>query len=337
MTAPSTLPTPVDDARWDRITADLTRRGFLGATVTATLAALAACGTGPGPDATGAPSQERRPVSTPMGDYDIPVAPQRVIAIDSRTDLEPAVALGLPLIGYTMRTAQPWVPLPEGVPLLSEIPDLEQILGLEPDLILCTKLERESEFWPATRLQEIAPVLPVEYGLSWQENLRRIAGWLGRPDDAEASIGEYDTAVAEVRARHADAISRATVVGVTYSPESAQLWGTSLLGDEVLEQPAGAVLRDLGGRTLDIGSFADDTSLALENIEVLAAADAILFADTDGPDSLLAQLQTQPLWQGLPAVAAGRVAVQKGDTYFGGGYTSAYVLQGWDDAYATLA
>ena len=337
MTAPTVLPTRdpgVTDAQWARIVADLTRRGFLAGTAAAALA-LAGCAGGTGPAAPGAPSGDRRAVSTPQGDYDIPVDPQRVVAIDSRVDLEPAVALGLPLIGYTNRTAQPWIPLPDGVPLLSQIPDVEQILGLEPDLIICTKLEQESEFWPISRLQEVAPVLPVEYSLTWQENLRRIAGWLGRPDAAETAIGEYDAAVADVRARHADAISGSTVIGVTYSPEEGRLWGTSLQGVE-FEQPAGAVLRDLGGRTLDTALFADDTSLAMENIEVLEAADAILFADSR-EDPLLDRLRTQPLWQQLPAVRAGRVAVQYGDTYFGGGYTSAYVLQGWDDTFATLA
>jgi ABC-type enterochelin transport system substrate-binding protein len=45
-------------------------------------------------------AQEMRSVTTQYGTYDIPAAPKRVVAIDSRLDLQPALALGLPVIGH---------------------------------------------------------------------------------------------------------------------------------------------------------------------------------------------------------------------------------------------
>ena len=103
---------------------------------------LAACGD----SGSSSGETEMRSVTTPLGTYDIPVNPKRVVAIDSRLDLEPAVALELPLVGYTYAHATPWVPIDSSVPFLSEIPNREQILALEPDLIVC--LNYESEWWP---------------------------------------------------------------------------------------------------------------------------------------------------------------------------------------------
>lgn len=45
-------------------------------------------------------AQETRAIATSAGSYDIPADPRRVVAIDFRLDVEPALALGLPIAGY---------------------------------------------------------------------------------------------------------------------------------------------------------------------------------------------------------------------------------------------
>ena len=51
-------------------------------------------------------------ITTSAGTYDIPLEPQRLIAVDHRLDLEPALALGLPVIGYSLRdNLAAWVPV----------------------------------------------------------------------------------------------------------------------------------------------------------------------------------------------------------------------------------
>ena len=69
------------------------------------------------------------------------------------------VALELPLVGYTYAHATTWVPIDSSVPFLSEIPNREQILALEPDLIVC--LNYESEWWP---------VAEIPYGMMWADD-----------------------------------------------------------------------------------------------------------------------------------------------------------------------
>lgn len=64
-----------------------------------------------------------RVVETPQGRVSIPVTPRRVVAIDSRSNLEPALLFGLPVIGYSHSPARPWVPVPAETRMLRAPPD----------------------------------------------------------------------------------------------------------------------------------------------------------------------------------------------------------------------
>ena len=166
---------------------------------------LAACGD----SGSSSGETEMRSVTTPLGTYDIPVNPKRVVAIDSRLDLEPAVALELPLVGYTYAQATPWVPIDSSVPFLSEIPNREQILALEPDLIVC--LNYESEWWPVAEMSTIAPVLTTEFTDDWRTNLSRLSGWLGRTATLDRLTLDYDNLISDIRSRHAEKIASKTL------------------------------------------------------------------------------------------------------------------------------
>ncbi|MGV0152844.1 hypothetical protein ACSW29_05850 [Rhodococcus sp. GB-02] len=52
------------------------------------------------------------------------------MAVDARTDLEPAIALELPVFGYNISPATEWVPIDGSAEYLSDKPNLGQILGL---------------------------------------------------------------------------------------------------------------------------------------------------------------------------------------------------------------
>ncbi|NKW63176.1 hypothetical protein GS937_01340, partial [Rhodococcus hoagii] len=127
------------DRQWAELTAALSRRGFLGAIALGATAFTVGCGTSSGSDTASAAT---RAVTTPLGTYDIPVAPQRVVVIDSRLDLEPALALELPVIATSYDTPAPWLP-PVDARVLTAPVDLEEVLGLAPDLIVCVNLDSE--------------------------------------------------------------------------------------------------------------------------------------------------------------------------------------------------
>lgn len=295
---------------------EISRRGFAG--ICAAALALPP----------GAANAGRRQVETSLGLLDIPAEPGRVVAIDSRIGLEMALALDLPLVGYSHSRARPWVPVPANVPFLAAPADLEQILMLEPDLILCPDTAPNSDWWPLARLRAIAPVLPSDHRLTWQVNLSRLAGWLGRAAAAAGPIAEHAASVADARARHVRAIETSLVAALRFDGLKRRVLVSSAGTGYGNVMPA-QVLAELGGRAIGAERLGPYGEVALEAFgDVLGDVDAILLIDFgDGGPQALAR---ERLWQRLPAVRAGRVQVVAGNCTFGSLYTARYLLTAWE-------
>jgi iron complex transport system substrate-binding protein len=279
-------------------------------------------------------ASERRMVNTPLGPVEVPVAPRRVVAIDSRISLEMALALDLPLVGYSHSRARPWVPVPASVPFLAAPPDLEQILMLEPDLILCPDTSAHSEWWPLARLRRIAPVLPSNHRTHWRGNLDRLAGWLQRTAVAERAVTAYAEQIAGLRRRHDGVLRRSLLAAATYDPLKRRLMVRSDGTGYGFVMPA-QVLADLGGRAVEAGRLGPYGEVALESLgDVLGRVDGILLIDL-GDRAPLA-LAREPLWQRLPAVRVGQVHVTRGNSVFGSVYIAHHLAGAWDALLARL-
>ncbi|MGE7469320.1 ABC transporter substrate-binding protein [Bosea sp. NPDC003192] len=277
----------------------------------------------------------KRQVETSLGRLDIPAMPQRVVAIDSRIGLEQALAFDLPLVGYSHSRARSWVPVPASVPFLAAPPDLEQILMLAPDLILCPDSAPNSDWWPLLRLPAIAPVLPSNHRITWQENLTQLGGWLGRPEGAARVVAAHAEAIAAIRVRHRPVIESALFAAVHYDAIKRRLLVRSAGTRYGLVMPA-QVLAELGGREVSADRLGPNGEVALDSFgDVLGAVDAILLIDFgDGGPMELAH---EPLWQRLPAVRAGRVETVVGNCTFGSLYTARYLARAWDALFARLS
>lgn len=277
----------------------------------------------------------RRQVETTLGRVDIPAAPQRVVAIDSRIGLEQALAFDLPLVGYSHSRARPWVPVPRSVPFLAAPPDLEQILMLAPDLILCPDSAPNSDWWPLARLPAIAPVLPSNHRITWQENLIRLGGWLDRSREAARMVAAHADTIAAIRERHGPAIERSLVAAVHYDAIKRRLLVRSAGTRYGLVMPA-QVLTELGGSEVRADRLGPNGEVALDSFgNVLGAVDAILLIDfgDGGPQAL----GREALWQRLPAVKAGRTQTVAGNCTFGSLYTARYLARAWEALFARLS
>lgn len=333
-TAPSrdaeTLDPMYLDRQWAHLTAALTRRGFLGAVAAGAAAVTVGCGTSDGSDPAAA---DTRTVTTPLGTYDIPAAPKRVLAVDSRLDLEPAVALGLPLIGYNNSPVRPWVPVDPSVPYLGEKPNLEQILAMAPDLVICCNAG--GEWWPTDRLQEIAPVLTTDFEVDWRENLARLAGWLGATERSDALAAEYDALISDIAGRHRDLTAATTVASISYLPNQGRVFVTSTANTGKGLLPTESTLAGIGGRSPGRELFTDpENGLSLEQLDLIADCDGFMMT---GSREEYDALMSETLWGRLPAVQAGHVTLLEGETYYGGAYTVPVVARGWDALYTRMA
>ncbi|MBD8506574.1 ABC transporter substrate-binding protein [Hoyosella sp. G463] len=290
-----------------------TRRDFLALAATTVL--LAGCSGDGDAGTSGEAPVPARTVTTPLGAVEVPAEPRRVVAIDSRQDLEIALALGLPVVGYTSRMVQPWVPLGGGARRLESPVDVEEIRELGPDLILATSIE--DEYWLAPGLVDVAPVLPIDPAAPWPENLRAVSGWLGAEQAARAALDRYEDRLERVRERHGTAAMTEPVAVV-------DLRAPGQVGD--LSHPPGVpstVLADLDVPVLRFTPSADE-QLGREAGELLARAGRLLVV-TNEPGLDAASLAGDEVFGTVPAVRDGRLVVT-GDVAYGSVYTALEIL-----------
>ncbi|MBB3037033.1 ABC transporter substrate-binding protein [Hoyosella altamirensis] len=313
---------PYSEARWNQLVDQLTRRDFM--IGSASLAALlSACSVQQGDSDQGASAT--RTVTTALGTYDIPLEPRRVIAIDSRLDLEPAVSLQLPLVGYSYSEAERWVPVEGDLEVLTSPVNLEEVAALQPDLIICTDLGTEDPQWPREALMQIAPVLPLDFTLPWRESLTQLIGWLGISDTgkARAATAEYESKLEDIRGRHRRGLAEHKIALINYGSGGANGTAPSGIAAQVAHDLGIELYRPVEGKD----------PISPERYDLLAPADGLLVTTAvDGaPDR-----GTDVLWGEIPAVAAGAVIYSNGNVNFGSVYTASYCLDLFDDLLTRL-
>lgn len=186
-------------------------------------------------------------------------------------------------------------------------PDLGAIAALAPDLIVGS-IPGHGELYG--RLAGIAPTLlfdprPGPGDMSrYQERVstfRTLAVVLGRIDRADAHLAHLDSVFGQARA----------------GLEAAGLAGTRVIVARVLPDPPGfavmapnafasLVLEKAGLVNAWPGGF-DDDGFQTVGVEALAAIpDATLLYVADADEPVVQALTTNPAWQGLPIVQAGK-------------------------------
>jgi iron complex transport system substrate-binding protein len=254
----------------------------------------------------------------------LPHPPERIVAIDYRTDVEPALVLGLPLVAGGYADDRPWVPFPEATARIALPSAVEHILSFAPDLIICCADSPERDWWPYAQLQAAAPTIPTSFKSPWQDDLRLLAGCLGLMSRAEAAIAEYDDLVAALRARHRAVLATRRLASVQYSARSKTFYVHTPGSSEWLGIKR-ALLDDLGALTVAPDAIGDDgVTVSSENItRVLGDIDAIIVGDLGSGG--LSDLADNPLWQRLPAVRAGMVREIPGNSNYGSLFTARFV------------
>lgn len=277
-----------------------------------------------------AQAQEMRSVTTRYGTYDIPVAPKRVVAIDSRLDLQPALALGLPVIGYAHSRPGPWVPVADGLEFYGSEVNIEQVLASNPDLIICAGYDPESVWWPANKLRAIAPVVPTEGDMPWKEALRALADLLGMAGQGEDAFGAYDALIADIKTRHADKLATRTIVSVQPGQGTTYLMnGQRVLQPQVLADLGAKTIPPLEGQDYDREVTAEQFGTVLGNVDGIILSTSVP-EDVDG-------IKDEPLWQRLPAIANNATVTSNGNINYGSIYSAIHVAKMIDELLGKIA
>ncbi len=289
------------------------------------LAATAACGGGeaaaPEPAADAAPAPTTRTISTEQGTVEVPADPQRIVvlsgglagylyALDAPVAATDTRVLGVtnldggfPPAWADAATEQGTTPLPAGEQL-----SIEAVAAADPDLIVgggqgITAVQAAENYQTLT---EIAPtVLVPTTVVAWQEQLRLVAGAIGREDRVAELVQAYEDKVAEVEG------------AITVPPEPV-VFILSLPNGKPYLIPQNAALPALAG---ELGFTADDVLTKAGNPPLYGSGDSFevspeLLAQTataprafvvalGGPTA--EQLAKDPVYAQLPAFQAGQV------------------------------
>jgi iron complex transport system substrate-binding protein len=270
------------------------------------MAAWAGAGCSRADEPSGGASGDVVDVRHEAGTSRVPARPRRVAVLEARGTLECALALGLPVVALGVDdlgvpdalARMPGADVATRIDVTSGGVDLEQLAATTPDVILTNASGYEYDVSP---LRELAPlvVLPNNREEPWPVTLRRVAGWFGLQERAEAAIAEYEQERDAVRARHAGVLSTSTVTAFNALRDVLIVQGEQALMVQTL--------RDLGGRRPP-GQPAQAQELSLEQVDRVDADRLVRFSYGDDD----ADLQSSLLYQRLPAVRAGRVLTVDG-------------------------
>ncbi len=300
------------------------------AALSGALLITAGCGTTEQPGSS-TPDGEGGPVTVTDGrgktiNLDAPA--QRVVGLEWG-DVEMLVTLGVMPVGVAdVEGYSTWVtaaPLDDSVTDVGTRvePSIDAIVALEPDLVI-TELARDNSF--LEQLEQYVPVL-VTVGSDASRNLDRmrddfqmIAAAVGKVDEAERVLEEFDAALAEGR----QAIADAGAAGAPFAIADGWRQGSSIsirmFGEGALVSQVGIAL---GLRNAWPGAGDEAWGLDVTDVEGLTVLDDeeihFLYNASDADDVFADGLAGHPIWDSLPFVERGQVhRVTDGIWTFGG-------------------
>lgn len=253
------------------------------------------------------PTENCRVVQHALGETCIPQNPQRVITLFTPT-LANSLALGVRPIASTYITGFPLAEYLEGK--VNEVesvggvndPNLEKILELKPDLILCTsRLEGIYQ-----QLSHIAPTAALSLPFpppSWKEQLEELAQVLDKEDVSQQLISDYWQRITALKQSLGD---RRHTLKVSVANISSE-YGIWAYGEKHF---SGMVLSDIGlQRPLaQQGDFFYIENISQEKM-IDIDGDVLFFVSwgRDDDKKTLEKLQKNPLWKQLKVVQENKV------------------------------
>ncbi|MEL6936021.1 MAG: iron-siderophore ABC transporter substrate-binding protein [Cyanobacteria bacterium J06607_17] len=259
------------------------------------------------------PNIPTRPVEHVMGISQVPVAPKRIVVLDT-TPLDAALALGINPVG-TISYGMPPSYLGEkasDIEIIGQFnqPNLEAILKLKPDLILGAKSISE-KLYP--KLSRIAPTVFIEgagRSWDWKNNFRIYADALNKREQAEQLITDYEQQLSELQSTLApspDSLTASVVLNgrfgfIAHTPKSF----------------SGSVLQEIGFQRNAVQGNEDQFFVRLSREDLDSPEGDILFLihypDTTSKEKFV----NDRLWSQLDVVQRDAVCEVKGEVWAAG-------------------
>ncbi|WP_165367414.1 iron-siderophore ABC transporter substrate-binding protein [Phytoactinopolyspora endophytica] len=264
-----------------------------------------------------------------LGEAEVPVAPERVVAIDPYATLPTAIAAGANVVGTSYQPFDdpfpPYVDAStdeiEDVGWLTEL-NVERIASLEPDVIVGLESMVEPHY---DQLEQVAPTVALSLDSTmWKETLETVGAAIGRSDEVAASLETYEQTAGDL----AEVLAESGA-----SDEPVSLLNIRAVDDMRVytESCATAVLNDLGVTMHLADETPDDSNRVDLSLERLTDADAstLLYfvgstaTDPEDAQATYSEVAESPLWEGLEVVQDGRAFEVNAEWWFNCGSVQA--------------
>jgi iron complex transport system substrate-binding protein len=268
-----------------------------------------------------------------MGETQVPINPQRVVTLDTG-HLANALALGIQPVGSTawyrtehqsgLSPVEPYlVDRTEELTILgygfsADQVSLEKLLTLQPDLIMAVSPHKAIY----NQLSQIAPTVLYDYasGDGWKNFLRSSSEALGKTQEAETLLSEYDQRIQDFKQKMGSRLSMQVSVIHPLREGSRimykEFFGGSVIQDAGLSRPpeqdrdgfnsqpvSAEWIPKMDGDVLFAISFKDEESL--------------IFVE---------RLKNHPLWSQLNAVQQNKVYSVNAEHWYGGDIVAANLV-----------
>jgi iron complex transport system substrate-binding protein len=251
----------------------------------------------------GEAKNETRAVNTVMGEVNVPTNPQRVAVWVYEQEL---YSLGVTPVSVSPGNYESMWP---DIPVFSYAPDKEELMSLNPDLIITYDNE---EFY--REYSDIAPIVCIPLDTDSEEALRLIGNILNETDKAEELIQNFNEQSDKAKV----VIEKKGILGKTavlVEPSSDSIWiydNAYGRGGSVLYDNLGFTIPENVKSALGSEHFA---KVSLETLPEYCNADYIVVIAGDGYN----ELKNNEIWKSLPAVINNKVLEYDASKYNGRG------------------
>ncbi|SFS50773.1 iron-hydroxamate ABC transporter substrate-binding protein [Paenibacillus sp. 453mf] len=253
-----------------------------------------------------------RTVTDAMGhEVTIPANPKRVLASYLEDNL---VALGVTPVAqwsvangiqdYLQGSLQDVPTIPHDLPF-------EQVASFEPDLIILDSADMASGD-KYEQYSKIAPtyVIGSEQNNDWRDELLKIGEVLGKEEDAQKAIDDYDAKAAEAKAALSEAVGDESAAAIWLVADQFYMVSEDLSSGTVMYGDLGLAVPEVVKEISATGT-GNWLPISLEKLAELDTDHLFLINSDKGAGG---EALNDPLWKNIPAVKNGNVYEFGADT-----------------------
>jgi iron complex transport system substrate-binding protein len=241
----------------------------------------------------------------------VPVAPKRIATLVGSADID-VLTLGFEPV-FSGSYAAGWVDIPASTITSDSLPpSAEAVAATKPDLLIGWDWLVDDAAWEGISKVAPAVTLPETPTTTWRDVYMVVADAVNERELGETKLAEFDARVAQLKATMAagDPV-QVNQIGVF---DAGKFWWWSAT------YPVNEHLTSVG---IDVAAPADDQKdISNERLAELTAPWILV----SGTPELIDSLQSDPLWEQLPAVQAGQVVVVDRGLWGGAGLMWAHAM-----------